>query len=79
MLKIILLLSNQLHCLDSNCILVGRSGTGKLTILRVVASLNRMLIWENKYDVSEAVVRALRGECVVLLEGFVRREFRGLL
>lgn len=47
-----MLLNNQLQMLDSNCILVGRSGTGKVTILKVVASLSKMHIYDNKYDLS---------------------------
>ena len=52
MLKIIILLNNQLHLIDSNCILVGRSGTGKITILKVIAEINKMYVYDNKYDIS---------------------------
>ena len=79
MLKVIILLNNQLHLIDSNCIMVGRSGTGKLSILRVVAFLNKMHIYENKYDISECVVRCLKGENVILLESYLRRDFNKLL
>lgn len=79
MLKVVILLNNQLHMIDSNCIMVGRSGTGKVTILRVVASLNKMYIYENKYDISECVVRCLKGENVILLETYLRRDYGRLL
>ena len=79
MLKVIILLNNQLHLIDSNCIMVGRSGTGKLSILRVVAFLNKMHIYENKYDISECVVRCLKGQNVILLESYLRRDFNKLL
>lgn len=52
MLKIIALITNQLHLIDGNCVLVGRTGTGKETIMNIVAFLNKMEIYKNKHDLS---------------------------
>lgn len=34
-----------------------------------------MYICMDKYEVSDAIVRCLRGECVMLVEMFLRRDF----
>jgi ABC-type nitrate/sulfonate/bicarbonate transport system ATPase subunit len=61
MLRVIVLLNNQIHLLDSNCIMVGRSGTGKNTLLKVVASLDKITICSDRYDISETIVKCLKG------------------
>jgi ABC-type nitrate/sulfonate/bicarbonate transport system ATPase subunit len=61
MLKVIVLLNNQIHLFDSNCIMIGRSGTGKSTLLKVVAYLNKLTICSDAYDISETIVRCLKG------------------
>jgi ABC-type nitrate/sulfonate/bicarbonate transport system ATPase subunit len=61
MLKVIGILNNQLHMIDHHTIIVGRTGTGKNTILKVVAYLNKMEVYHNKSYLSECIVRCLKG------------------
>ena len=44
MLAIVAKLNNQFHSIDCNCALVGRTGTGKMTILKASAMLNKINI-----------------------------------
>ena len=65
MLKIIIKLNNQFHSFDQNCALVGRYGTGKRTILKVAASLNKIDISET---LSSAIMATIKNEEPILLE-----------
>lgn len=47
--------------IDHHTIIVGRTGTGKNTILKVVAYLNKMEVYHNKSYLSECIVRCLKG------------------
>ena len=75
MLAIVIKLNNQLHCIDGNCILLGRNGTGKKTILNIAASLNKAIVFDAFDHTSEALYECYKGRPVILMESYLRSKF----
>ena len=67
MLAVVIKLNNQLHCIDGNCILLGRNGTGKKSILKIAASLNKALVFDGFENTSEALYECYKGRSIILM------------
>ena len=52
MLSIVVKLNNQLNCIDGNCVILGRDGTGKKSILKIAASLNKGMVVDGHWNTS---------------------------
>lgn len=55
--------------------MLGRSGTGKKTILKITASLNKMELVDGITHPSEALYQCYKNKEVILMEEYMRRNY----